>query len=421
MSTTRSAISGDDSRGSRAPPRDARLRLALHVASRIRVGTLTLVLPDGATHRVAASPEPAATVILRDARAVTRLATGGSLGWAEAYLDGFWESPDIRAVMAVAAANAAEWTSVLRGGRLTRVLAWVAHRLRANTRRGASRNIVAHYDLGNDFYRLWLDATMTYSSAVFGSAAEGPGEALEAAQARKMRLLCERMGLRPGMRVLEIGCGWGGFASMAAGEFGAQVVGLTLSPAQLEFGRAQIAAAGLSERVELRLQDYRDVAGRFDRIASIEMFEAVGREYWPGYFRTVHDRLAPGGVAGIQTITIGDRWFDDYARTADFIQRHVFPGGMLPSPGHLRRQVTAAGLEWRGEHWFGQDYAETLSRWYADFQRAWPQIGRLPPPAGKRAYDGRFKRLWEYYLAYCETGFRAGWTDVGQLILARPA
>jgi cyclopropane-fatty-acyl-phospholipid synthase len=418
MSTSRTAgLEHGDSHGGSAPPRDPRLRLALHMAQSIRAGTITLVMPDGATHRVVATPEPAATVVFRDARAVTRLATGGSLGWAEAYLDGFWESPDIRAVMALAAANAAPWAEVLRGRRWTRALAWVAHRLRPNTRRGAARNIVAHYDLGNDFYRLWLDPSMTYSAAVFAEA----GEALEAAQARKMRLLCERMALRPGMRVLEIGCGWGGFATMAAGEFGAKVVGLTLSPAQLEFARARVAEAGLSERVELRLQDYRDAGGQFDRIASIEMFEAVGREYWPAYFRAVHDRLAPGGVAGIQTITIEDRWFDDYARTADFIQRHVFPGGMLPSPLHLRRQVDAAGLEWRAAHWFGQDYAETLARWYCAFQRAWPQIARLPHPAGKRHYDARFKRLWEYYLAYCEIGFRAGWTDVGQLILARPS
>jgi cyclopropane-fatty-acyl-phospholipid synthase len=207
---------------------------------------------------------------------------------------------------------------------------------------------------------------------------------------------------------------------MAARDFGAQVVGLTLSPSQLEFARARIAAAGLADRVELRLQDYRDVPGQFDRIASIEMFEAVGREYWPTYFRTVHERLAPGGLAGIQTITIDDAWFDDYARTADFIQRHVFPGGMLPSPARLRQEVAAARLEWRGEHWFGPDYAETLARWYADFQRAWPQVARLAPPAGKQPYDARFKRLWEYYLAYCEIGFRARWTDVGQLILARP-
>ena len=417
MSTTSSAhLAGQASHGGTSPPHDPRLRLVLRVASLIRAGTLTLVMPDGVTHRLVASPEPSATVVFRDPRAATRLLTGGSLGFAEAYLDGLWESPDIRAMMALVAANEAQFTPMLRGRPWTRALAWLAHKLRPNTRRGAARNIVAHYDLGNDFYRLWLDPTMTYSAAVFAD----PAETLEAAQARKMRLLCERLALRPGMRVLEIGCGWGGFATMAARDYGAHVVGLTLSPSQMELARARIAAAGLSERIELRLQDYRDTTGQFDRIASIEMFEAVGREYWPAYFRTVHDRLAPGGLAGIQTIAISDTWFDSYAATADFIQRHVFPGGMLPSPGHLRAQVAAAGLDLRAEHWFGQDYAETLARWHADFQRAWPRIAHLPHPAGKRQYDARFKRLWEYYLAYCEIGFRAGWTDVGQLILARP-
>ena len=400
-----------------AAPRDPRLRLALRLARAIRIGTLTVVMPNGATHRVVVTPSPAATVVFRDARAATRLLTGGSLGWAEAYLDGLWDSPDISAVMAVAAANEAEWLPVLRGKTWMRAVAWIGHKLRPNTRRGAARNIMAHYDLGNDFYRLWLDPSLTYSAAVFTD----PAEALEQAQARKMRLLCERLDIRPGMRVLEIGCGWGGFATMAAREFGAQVVGLTLSPSQLDLARTRIAAAGLSERIELRLQDYRDTTGQFDRIASIEMFEAVGREYWPAYFRTVHDRLAPGGLAGIQTIAIADPLFDEYAGTADFIQRHVFPGGMLPSPAHLKREVADAGLAWHGAHWFGMDYAETLARWYADFQHAWPQIARLPHPAGKLQYDARFKRLWEYYLAYCQTGFRAGWTDVGQLILARPA
>ena len=414
MSSTRTtAFAGENA----APPRDPRLRLALRLAHAIRVGTLTVVMPDGATHRVAVTPTPSATVVFRDARAATRLLTGGSLGWAEAYLDGHWESPDISAVMAVAAANEAEWLPVLRGSTWMRAVAWIAHKLRPNTRRGAARNIMAHYDLGNDFYSLWLDPTMTYSAAVFAE----PAEALEAAQARKMRLLCERLDIRPGMRVLEIGCGWGGFATIAARDFGAHVTGLTLSPSQLDFARARIAQAGLADRIELRLQDYRDTTGQFDRIASIEMFEAVGREYWPAYFRTVHDRLAPGGLAGIQTIAIADPLFDEYASTADFIQRHVFPGGMLPSPSHLKREVANAGLSWRGEHWFGIDYAATLARWYADFQHAWPQIARLPHPAGKLQYDARFKRLWEYYLAYCETGFRAGWTDVGQLILARPA
>jgi len=400
-----------------APPRDPRLRLALRLARMIRVGTLTVVLPDGSSHRVVATEKPTATIVFRHPRAVTRLAVGGSLGLAEAYLEGLWDSPDIREVMALAAANEAQWEPLLRGRPWVRALSWMTHRLRPNTRGGAARNIIEHYDLGNAFFARWLDPSLTYSSAMFAD----PAEDLQAAQDRKMRHLCELLDLRPGMRVLEIGCGWGGFAAMAARDYGAQVVGLTLSPSQLELARERLAREGLSDRVELRLQDYRDVQGQFDRIASIEMFEAVGRKFWPAYFATVRDRLAPGGLAGIQTITIADRFWTDYVRTADFIQRHVFPGGMLPSPARLREEVAAAGLQWREAHWFGQDYAETLSRWYGAFQRAWPEISHLPQRADAQRYDARFKRLWEYYLAYCQTGFSARWTDVGQVILARPA
>ena len=409
MSTTRTHP------GAPAAPRDPRLRLALHAASLIRTGSITVGLPDGTLHRVAVTPEPCATIVFREPRAITRLVTGGSLGLAEAYLDGQWESPDIRAVMALAAANEAEWEPMLRGRPWVRASSRLLHRLRPNTRRGAARNIIDHYDLGNDFFAAWLDPSLPYSSAVFAP----PTDPLEEAQTRKMRLLCERLALRPGMTLLEIGCGWGGFAAMAAREFGARVVGLTLSPSQLEAARARLAAEGLSDRVELRLQDYRDVTGTFDRIASIEMFEAVGRKFWPAYFATLRDRLAPGGMAGIQTITIADRLWDDYVSTADFIQRHVFPGGMLPSPARLHELADGAGLRWHAEHWFGQDYAETLARWYTAFQRAWPAIAALPQREGAARYDARFKRLWEYYLAYCETGFRAGWTDVGQVILAK--
>ncbi|MGC8469309.1 MAG: class I SAM-dependent methyltransferase, partial [Acetobacteraceae bacterium] len=285
------------------------------------------------------------------------------------------------------------------------------HRLRRNSRSGARRNIRAHYDLGNDFYALWLDPSMTYSSAIFDT----PDEPLEAAQARKFRRLCRAIGLAPGMRLLEIGCGWGRLAEIAAGEFGATVEAITLSPAQAEAARTRIGRAGLAERVRIREVDYREVAGDFDRIASVEMFEAVGEEYWPAFFATLRARLRPGGLAGLQVITIADRFFADYRRTADFVQRHVFPGGMLPSPRRLAEEAARAGLAWREADWFGAHYAETLARWQHSFQAAWPRIASL----GR--YDARFKRLWEFYLAYSETGFRAGWTDVGQIVLARPA
>ncbi len=222
------------------------------------------------------------------------------------------------------------------------------------------------------------------------------------------------LGLAPGMRVLEVGCGWGGFAEIAAREYGAHVTGITLSREQLAYARARIDAAGLGGRVEFRLQDYRDVPETFDRVASIEMFEAVGEAYWPAYFTALRDRLAPGGLAALQVITIADRYFEEYRRSADFIQRHVFPGGMLPSPARLRAEIARAGFSLRDAFTFGQDYAETLARWQEAFQAAWPRIARM-----SRQYDGRFKRLWEFYLAYCEAGFRAGWTDVGQFVIAR--
>ncbi len=395
------------------PPRNRWLRVALRMAEMIRVGTLTVVLPDGRTQRVVRTAHPAATVVIKDARAAKRLILGGSLGLAEAYVDGLWESPSIRDVMTLAAENEAQWVQILNGRPWMRFISRLAHRLRPNTRQGARRNIIEHYDLGNDFYAAWLDPSMAYSAALF----DHPGEDLEAAQTRKMHRLCTMLGLQPGMRVLEIGCGWGGFAEIAARDYGCHVVGVTLSPSQLDYATARIAAAGLADRVEFRLQDYRDTTGTFDRIASIEMFEAVGQQYWPAYFDALRDRLAPGGLAGLQIITISDALFDDYQSHADFIQRHIFPGGMLPSPGQLQLQYARAGLTERASHWFGKDYAQTLQLWNAAFQSAWSDIQRSTR-LRQRPCDARFKRLWEYYLAYCETGFRAGWTDVGQILLA---
>ena len=398
-----------------ARPRDRWSRLALRVVSVIRCGAINLVLPDGVHHRfVAAHPGPEATVILRSGQAIKRLITGGTVGWAEAYIDGLWETPDLRAVMALAAANEAEWEEVLMGNWAMRTINKIMHKLRPNTKSGSKKNIMAHYDLGNEFYAQWLDPTMTYSSALFTS----PEQDLKEAQLAKIHRLCQAIGLAPGMTLLEIGCGWGAFAEVAARDYGAKVVGVTLSPSQLEYAQARIARAGLQDRVELRLQDYRDVTESFDRIASIEMFEAVGEEYWPVYFNTLRERLRPGGIAGLQTITISDRLFPTYRRSADFIQRHIFPGGMLPSPTRLQEEVAKAGLAWKQEFWFGKDYATTLARWNDSFQAVWPRImgstklSRMPT-------DARFKRLWEYYLLYCETGFRAGWTDVGQVLLAR--
>jgi cyclopropane-fatty-acyl-phospholipid synthase len=399
-------------------PTDPRLRLALHLARLIRRGRLTLVMPNGAAHVInGGQPGPVAEVRIRDVRLPGRFLTGGSLAWAEAYVDGWWDSPDIRAVMALAAANEAEWERLLNGKFWARALSWLAHQLKPNTRRGSRKNISAHYDLGNDFYALWLDRTLSYSSALFADASEP----LEAAQARKVDALCAALDLAPGMHLLEIGCGWGFLAQTAAQKYGARVTAITLSREQHDEAARRIAEAGLADRVEIRIQDYRDVAETYDAIASVEMIEAVGEKYWPKFFRTLHDRLKPGGAAGIQAITIDERFWPVYRRGADFIQRHIFPGGMLPTRTAMRDQAAAAGLLWESARWFGHDYAETLARWHDRFQQAWPRIVALPHSPTGLAYDARFKRLWEYYLTYCETGFRAGWTDVGQVVLRKPA
>ncbi len=394
------------------PPRDRRLRLALQFARLMKSGRLNIVLPDGSTHHFEGQePGPSATLIVKDPRMVARLAFGGSLGLCEGYIEGMWDSPNVTEVLRLGTANEMAFDSMLRGKPWARFLSWAMHRLRPNTRKGAKRNIAEHYDLGNDFYQQWLDPSMTYSSAIFS----GGNTDLEVAQTEKYRSLCRALKLTSGMRVLEIGCGWGGFAELAAAEFGARVTGITLSREQLAFAQARIANAGLTDQVSLHLQDYRDTRGSFDRIASIEMIEAVGEEYWPAYFETLRTRLLPGGMAGIQVITIADRLFADYRKTADFIQRYVFPGGMLPSPSRLREEAARAGRRLGEQHWFGRDYGETLRRWQADFQAAWERINGL-----HAQYDSRFKRLWEFYLGYCEVGFDAGFTDVGQIILHRP-
>jgi cyclopropane-fatty-acyl-phospholipid synthase len=386
------------------------LALALAIASRIRAGRLTVVLPDGSRRDFAgAEPGPSGELRLRSERPIRRFLTGGPLAFAESYLDGEWDSPDLPRLLEVLALNESAYEEHLQGRAWYRALQRLRHLLRPNSRRGARRNIHAHYDLGNRFYASWLDPGMTYSAALFR-----PGvEDLEAAQRAKFESLARRIGLQPEERLLEIGCGWGGFALFAAAEVGARVTAITISPAQHAHASARIQAAGLGERVEVRLVDYRDVEGSFDRIASIEMFEAVGEAWWPVYFRRLGELLRPGGTAGLQIITIADRHFETYRRGVDFIQRYVFPGGMLPSPSALAREIAAAGLVEIGRHGFGQAYARTLSEWQQRFQAAWPEILEL-------GFDARFKRIWEYYLAYCEAGFRVRFTDVSQYAIRRP-
>lgn len=385
------------------------MRILIALGDNLTVGRLSVTLPDGTVRRFGGTaPGPQASLIIHRDRVARRFLTGGNLGFCEAYLDGDWSSPDVEALFVFFLKNEAELGARMEGRGWFRLLRRLGHLARPNSRRGARRNIMRHYDLGNAFYERWLDPSMTYSAAVFR---EGAGD-LSAAQRAKYAAMARRIGLQPGHHVLEVGCGWGGFAEFAAGEVGARVTGITISEAQAAYARERIRRAGLSDRVDIRLEDYRDTRGLFDRIVSIEMFEAVGEAYWPAFFRTLRERLASGGSAALQIITIEDARFETYRRSADYIQKYIFPGGMLPSIGALRGQLNRAGLQLRDMASYGSDYARTLREWNRRFQAAWPDIQGL-------GFDGRFKRLWEQYLYYCAAGFTVGTIDVVQLAVSR--
>jgi len=385
------------------------LRLLLKLLSRIRVGCLKLVAPDGSVFRFEGeTPGPEGVIYIRHIDAVRRTLWGGDLGLAEAYMDGQWTTPDLMAFLELGLLNLKTF-SVDKPSLLRRVLNGLVHASRRNTRKGSRRNIQYHYDLGNAFYKLWLDETLTYSSAVF----EGPEQSLVEAQRHKYDLLLGKLELSAQHHLLEIGSGWGGFALHAAKETGCRVTSITLSTEQLKEARARAAAAGLADRVEFKLIDYRDIDGQFDRIVSIEMFEAVGERYWDAYFKAVHDRLKPGGRAALQVITIADAGYEDYRKAVDFIQRYIFPGGMLPSPSAWEACIQRAGLKTESRDFHGAHYACTLRLWDQRVHAVEPEIRR-------QGFDERFLRMWHYYLAYCHAGFIAGHVDLMQTALVRP-
>ena len=372
-------------------------------------GDLTFITPAGRMLRIhAQSPGPVATIKIHNYRFIQRALLAGDIGFAEGFVAGEWDTPDLTAVLSIFSLNFQNLTKITEGNPLVGVFNFFAHALNGNTKSGSKRNIHAHYDLGNRFYEQWLDTSMTYSSAKFAT----PDQPLAEAQTNKYAALAQTMDLRPEHSVLEIGCGWGGFAEFVAREIGARITGITISKEQYEFARKRLFDQGLADRATIQLIDYRDVAGQFDRVASIEMFEAVGERYWPTYFDKVASVLPSGGRAGLQIITIEEQLFEGYRRRADFIQKYIFPGGMLPSESRLRQETGRAGLSWTNIDRFGLSYGQTLAQWKLHFEAHWDDIRGL-------GFDLRFKKLWEFYLSYCEAGFRTGRTDVVQLGLLK--
>jgi cyclopropane-fatty-acyl-phospholipid synthase len=393
------------------PP--AAARRALRLLSGLSQGTLELHAPDGSVQRLGHGARRAALRV-HDWQMADRTLASGDIGFAESYIAGEWDSPDLSGLLTLLLAERSEIERLVYGTWWGQWAHRLRHALNRNTRRGSARNVHAHYDLGNGFYKLWLDETMNYSSAWFDG---DPARPLPEAQRAKMRRALAEAGAGPGQRVLEIGCGWGSLATMAGTEFGAQVTGVTLSTEQLAWGTRQLDEAGLAGRCALRLQDYRDLGAQhaaepFDAVVSIEMFEAVGREYWDGYFRTVRSKLKPGGRACIQSITIRDDLFDRYVRSTDFIQQYIFPGGLLPSISQFEAQARRHGFSVERRLAFGADYAETLRRWRVAFLERAQLVRGL-------GFDERFMRIWQFYLAYCEAAFALGDTDVVQFTLRR--
>jgi cyclopropane-fatty-acyl-phospholipid synthase len=399
--------------GSRSPLRGGSMpwtaRPALKLLDNLSQGRLDVQCPDGRWLHFGTGPSPHAELRLHDWQPLMAVLRSGDIGFAEAYIAGQWSTSDLPALLELFLRNRVALESLIYGSVWGSCLHRLRHWLNRNSRAGSRRNIHAHYDIGNDFYKLWLDPSMSYSSAWFNGASH---EDLQSAQQAKMRRALAQCEVTAGSNLLEIGCGWGALAECAVRDFGAHVTGVTLSSEQLAWARQRIAVAGLSQQVDLRLQDYRDIAEQgFDAIVSIEMFEAVGQAYWGTFFERVRDKLALRGRACIQTITIRDDLFERYAAGTDFIQQYIFPGGLLPSPTRFRAAARSAGLVVVDELPFGSDYAQTLRAWRRNFQRAEAAVSKL-------GFDRRFLRTWDFYLAYCEAAFATEQTDVVQYTLA---
>ena len=385
-----------------------RARLILKMLGMIHTGTLKLELPDGRVAYFGDETDPV-TLRLHDWSMFNAVLKSGDIGFAETYIDDSWSTDNLSRLIELFIRNRQAIESLFHGKWWGQLLYRIRHLFNRNSRSGSRKNIHAHYDIGNDFYRLWLDPSMTYSSAIFSN---GHEDSLQQGQYTKYRRILNQLSVKPGEQILEIGCGWGGFAEIAARVGGARVRGLTLSSEQLQYAQQRLADAGLADRTELMLMDYRDSDGQYDAIASIEMFEAVGEEYWPAYFECVARNLKQGGRACIQTIVIADELFENYRKGTDFIQQYIFPGGMLPSPSAFRAAAEKHGLCIVNEFSFGPDYARTLAEWRDAFKQRLPQVRKL-------GFDERFLRTWEFYFGYCEAGFRADSIGVMQFTLKK--
>ena len=380
------------------------------LVGKLNSGRVDFVLPDGRRFRAEGKcPGPVAEITINNPEVFARLIREGDLGFSDAYLDEWWTTPDLQTFMDFIHADNDDMYDGFSGIAIVRAWEKVRFWFQSNSKRQALKNISHHYDLGNDFYSLWLDDTMTYSSALFNTGQES----LENAQIAKYASMIDQMGVKPGDHVLEIGCGWGGFAEYAAKERGLKVTGLTISKEQLLYAQKRIKNKGLEDKVDLKLQDYRDEKGVYDGVASIEMFEAVGEKYWPIYFETIKHCLKPGRQATLQIITVHDARWDVYRKSVDFIQKYIFPGGMLPSPTVLRQEVTKAGLRVQHSIEFGKSYSQTLRRWFDVFNDQWDTINDM-------GFDDRFRRMWNFYLTSCAATFESGNCDVTQITLQKP-